>query len=57
DIRATWLEGVQRIGITSGASTPERLVKAVVEALGPRTVRTVSVAEENVSFTLPRELR
>lgn len=46
-----------RIGIVSGASTPEHLVQAVVEKLGPHRVKTVPVVEENVTFVLPRELR
>jgi 4-hydroxy-3-methylbut-2-enyl diphosphate reductase len=57
DINPAWLEGIGCIGITSGASTPEPLVQAVVAALAPRAVRTVAVAEENVIFSLPRELR
>lgn len=56
DIDSTWLDGVDRVGITSGASTPDRLVTAVVEALKPDHVRTITVAEENVSFLLPKEL-
>ncbi|MBI4310991.1 MAG: 4-hydroxy-3-methylbut-2-enyl diphosphate reductase [Chloroflexi bacterium] len=57
DINPSWLKGVLRVGVTSGASTPERLVQAVVEALGTHSVRTVAVAEENVTFALPKGLR
>lgn len=57
EIEEAWLEGVERIGVTSGASTPERLVEAVVERLQPHQVHTLEVMEENVSFILPRELR
>jgi len=57
EIKEEWLKGVTRIGVTSGASTPETLVSAVVEALGPREIRTVTVAEEDISFVLPAELR
>jgi 4-hydroxy-3-methylbut-2-enyl diphosphate reductase len=46
-----------RIGIVSGASTPEHLVEQVVERLGPRRVKTVPVVAENVTFVLPKELR
>ncbi|MDO8751779.1 MAG: 4-hydroxy-3-methylbut-2-enyl diphosphate reductase [Dehalococcoidia bacterium] len=57
EINTAWFDGVKRVGITSGASTPERLVAEVMEALRPLQVRTVKVAEENVSFLLPKELR
>ena len=57
DIDQEWFDGVARVGITSGASTPEPLVQSVIEALRPLKVRTVEVAEENVSFVLPKELR
>lgn len=57
DINQEWFHGVDRIGITSGASTPESLVEAVIAALRPLKVRTIKVAEENVSFALPKALR
>ena len=57
EIEEAWLEGAERIGVTSGASTPETLVEAVVERLQPYQVHTVEVTEEKVSFVLPRELR
>jgi 4-hydroxy-3-methylbut-2-enyl diphosphate reductase len=57
EIDDSWLEGVERVGITSGASTPELLVGRVVEYLQPDVVRNVEEMEENVSFLLPRPLR
>ena len=57
DIDEAWLEGVERVGITSGASTPELLVDRVVDYLKPDVVRNVEEMEENVSFLLPRQLR
>ena len=57
DIRDEWLDGVERIGITSGASTPERLVDDVVAKLSPTTVRNVEIVEEDVTFLLPKTLR
>lgn len=57
EVMDVWLQGVERIGVTSGASTPERLVEAVVARLGPGKVRQVEVVEENVTFALPTELR
>jgi 4-hydroxy-3-methylbut-2-enyl diphosphate reductase len=58
DIRAEWLAGARRIGVTAGASTPEVLVTQTVEALRGRgvTVREVHVVEEDVRFALPQEL-
>ena len=52
-----WLAGVENVGITSGASTPERLVEEVIEAIQPDEVVTIQGAEEDVSFVLPKELR
>ena len=57
DIDDAWLEGVQSVGVTSGASTPEWLVEAVVDRLEPRNVRTTTIAEENFTFVLPKQLR
>ena len=57
EIDFDWVEGCQRVGITSGASTPEVLVKAVIEALDPERVTLLEGAEEDITFTLPRELR
>ncbi len=52
-----WFAGVQKVGITSGASTPEDMVLAVIDALAPNSVTTINGVEEDVSFVLPRELR
>ena len=57
DIVPAWLENVDRIGITSGASTPERLVDSVVEKLKPSSIQSLELVDENVSFVLPKELR
>ena len=57
DIQAEWLHGVERVGITSGASTPERLVEEVVDSLGPTKIRNVEIVEEDVTFLLPKALR
>lgn len=57
ELKDDWLQGVDRIGITSGASTPEQLVQAVIDKLAPEEVVPIEGAEEDVSFVLPRELR
>jgi 4-hydroxy-3-methylbut-2-enyl diphosphate reductase len=59
DIKPEWLDGVRRIGITAGASTPEVLVTEAMEALRKSaavSVREVQVVEEDVRFGLPGEL-
>ena len=57
DLDPAWLEGVENVGVTSGASTPESLVDAVISAIEPDEVVTIKGAEEDVSFVLPKELR
>ena len=59
-IDPAWLKGVDRIGITAGASAPEVLVKDVVDWLRKRQPCQVSQlqgTEENVTFALPKELQ
>jgi 4-hydroxy-3-methylbut-2-enyl diphosphate reductase len=51
---------IERIGITAGASAPESLVEAVIEAFAARyeiTVELVRTSEENITFSLPKALR
>ncbi len=60
DIDPEWLKGKSRIGVTAGASAPEVLVQEVLDglcALGATTPIEVSGRPENVTFTLPKELR
>lgn len=55
-IDPAWLLGVQRVGVTAGASTPERLVQQVAQrlrALGTQAVYEVPGPEEHVVFRLP----
>ena len=55
-----WLDGVATIGVTSGASVPEVLVRGVLEHLAERgwtEVEELTTAEETLTFALPRELR
>ncbi len=59
DIRREWFDGVQRVGVTAGASTPEFLVRQTIEALsraGVHAIHEVHVVDEDVRFALPREL-
>ena len=60
DIDPNWLEGVTTVGVTSGASVPEVLVRGVLERLaefGYGTVQPVTTANETLVFALPREIR
>jgi 4-hydroxy-3-methylbut-2-en-1-yl diphosphate reductase len=60
EIDDAWLEGVETIGLTSGASVPEVLVRGVLDHLAERgweSVEEVTTAEETLRFSLPRELR
>ena len=57
EIDADWLKGIGKVGITSGASTPEVLVETVIERLAPGKVTLVSGVEEDITFKLPKQLR
>jgi 4-hydroxy-3-methylbut-2-enyl diphosphate reductase len=60
DVDPTWLDGVSTVGVTSGASVPEILVRGVLDRLaefGYGTVQTVTTANETTVFALPREIR
>jgi len=60
DIDPAWLAGKTAIGVTAGASAPEVLVQQVIDRLrelGAATVAESAGREENVVFSLPRELR
>ena len=57
ELDETWLEGVENVGITSGASTPEDLIMSVIDTLAPDEVTTIDGVDEDVSFVLPREFR
>ena len=60
EIDDAWFEGVETVGVTSGASVPEELVTEVLDyvaKIGFGDVRTVQTAEEDVQFSLPAELR
>ena len=60
EVQEHWLDGVETIGVTSGASVPEILVKDVLAFLAERgfaDVQTVTAKEESLLFSLPPELR
>jgi 4-hydroxy-3-methylbut-2-enyl diphosphate reductase len=60
EIDEAWFEGVETVGVSSGASVPEELVDEVLAYLAERgfgDVRNVTTAEEDIQFSLPKELR
>lgn len=60
EVDETWFEGVSTVGVTSGASVPEVLVREVVSLLaeyGFNDVAEVTTAEEDIIFSLPKEIR
>lgn len=60
EIDESWLDGVSTVGVTSGASVPEILVREVLEFLAARgfdDVTPVVAAEESIMFSLPTEIR
>lgn len=60
EIDEAWFEGVSTVGVSSGASVPEELVSEVLDYLDEKgfgNVSTVTTAEEDIQFSLPKELR
>jgi 4-hydroxy-3-methylbut-2-enyl diphosphate reductase len=60
DINTKWLEGIDKVGVTAGASAPAILIMQVVEALkgfGGRQVIEHPGKEESIVFAVPAELR
>src|SRR5690606_33537434 len=60
DLQKSWFEGARAIGITAGASAPEVLVEDIIKGLqnlGAEVPQEITGREENISFSLPKELR
>ncbi|MCP8463877.1 4-hydroxy-3-methylbut-2-enyl diphosphate reductase [Pseudomonas sp. ZM23] len=60
DLKKEWFDGVQRVGITAGASAPEVLVRGVIQQLrdwGAEPELELDGREENITFSMPKELR
>ena len=60
EVKQEWLDGVSTVGVTSGASVPEELVQELLTDLadaGYSDVQQVKTAEEDLTFSLPKELR
>jgi 4-hydroxy-3-methylbut-2-enyl diphosphate reductase len=59
EVRSEWLEGVDKIAVTAGASAPENLVQELIASLHGRgygELEEVEIKEEDVRFNLPSEL-
>ena len=60
ELSPSWLAGIQSVGVTGGASTPDEVVQAVVQRLktcGATEVEMCTTAEESTTFQLPVVLR
>lgn len=60
ELSDTWFSGVRNVGITAGASAPEVLVEEIIQGLqklGASMPEEIAGREENISFSLPKELR
>ncbi len=60
EVQQEWLEGASTVGVSSGASVPDELVRDVLDQLadaGFDSVEDVVTAEEDLMFSLPKELR
>lgn len=60
EINQDWLEGKENIGLTAGASAPAELVENVIAKLrewGVKTITNQDGKEENITFSLPKELQ
>ena len=60
EIHDRWLQGKSRVGVTAGASAPEVMVQEVIQRiqeLGGGKLKEMSGAEENITFSMPRDLR
>ncbi|WP_027589030.1 4-hydroxy-3-methylbut-2-enyl diphosphate reductase [Pseudomonas sp. RL] len=60
DLKREWFEGVEKIGITAGASAPEVLVRGVISQLrewGATGAEELEGRPENITFSMPKELR
>jgi 4-hydroxy-3-methylbut-2-en-1-yl diphosphate reductase len=63
EVQPAWLSGVQRVGVTAGASAPDVLVQAVIErikslgAISVTKVRKMDGVQETIKFPLPKGLK
>ncbi len=61
ELNVEWLEGIENIGITAGASAPENIIQGIVQGINRLTpikrISTLEIVKEDVTFALPSVLR
>ncbi|MBP8064218.1 MAG: 4-hydroxy-3-methylbut-2-enyl diphosphate reductase [Acinetobacter sp.] len=60
ELQKQWFENISTVGVTAGASAPEILIKQVLQRLqdwGASVPQELAGREENITFSLPKELR
>ena len=60
ELEQAWFQQNTKIGVTAGASAPEILIKQVIQRLqdwGAKAPEELAGREENITFSLPKELR
>ena len=57
EIKDEWLKGVDKIGLTSGASTPDKLVFEIIKRLDPSNVYKFDDIKEDIKFEIPRKVK
>lgn len=60
ELKQEWFTNISKIGVTAGASAPEILIKQVIQRLqdwGAQAPKELDGREENITFSLPKELR
>ena len=57
EIKDEWLKNVNKLGLTSGASTPDKLVFEIIKKLNPSNVFKFDDIEEDIKFEIPRKVK
>ena len=57
EIKPEWLKNINKLGLTSGASTPDKLVYEIITKLKPKSVHKVEDKSENIVFEIPRKVK
>ena len=57
EINPDWLKGIEKIGLTSGASTPDKLVYEIIKKLNPSNVYKFDDIDEDIKFEIPRKVK